>query len=229
MRNLLTTQNSKTSKGESKGYLTGILYLAPSTSVEGINTCKFASKGCKEACLYTAGRGKFSNVKNARISKTELFRDDRNYFMQSLKWSIEKVLRKAKREELTPVIRLNGTSDIEWHNILIDGKNIFDHFSDVQFYDYTKNHLRFKDNLPKNYHLTFSMSENKANNIHAINILGEKKANVAVVFKELPETYRGFKVVNGDLTDLRFLDEKNVIVGLLAKGDAKKDLSGFVK
>ena len=53
--------------------------------------------------------------------------------------------------------------------------------------------------------------------------------NVAVVFrKELPATYLGRKVINGDETDLRFLDEKNVIVGLKAKGKAKKDTSGFV-
>jgi hypothetical protein len=57
--------------------------------------------------------------------------------------------------------------------------------------------------------------------------------NVAVVFntkkgKPLPKTYYGIKVVEGDDTDLRFLDSKRVIVGLRAKGNAKKDRSGFV-
>ena len=79
---LLTTQNAKTSKGENLGYLTGILYLAPSDIVEGINLCPFASKGCKEACLYKAGRGKFSNVQKARIKKTKHFRDNLNNFIQ---------------------------------------------------------------------------------------------------------------------------------------------------
>ena len=51
--------------------------------------------------------------------------------------------------------------------------------------------------------------------------------NVAIVFNELPATYNGYKVIDGTDTDLRFLDEKGVIVGLVAKGKAKKDLSGF--
>ena len=45
----------------------------------------------------------------------------------------------------------------------------------------------------------------------------------------MPETYLGRPVFNGDESDLRFLDPKNVIVGLYAKGKAKKDTTGFVK
>jgi hypothetical protein len=52
--------------------------------------------------------------------------------------------------------------------------------------------------------------------------------NVAAVFHKVPETYLGRTVINGDETDLRFLDPKGVIVGLKAKGKAKKDTTGFV-
>jgi len=45
----------------------------------------------------------------------------------------------------------------------------------------------------------------------------------------MPETYNGLPVFNGDESDLRFLDPQGVIVGLYAKGKAKKDTSGFVK
>ena len=54
--------------------------------------------------------------------------------------------------------------------------------------------------------------------------------NVAVVFrKELPSTWNNVEVIDGDKTDLRFLDGRGKIVGLTAKGDAKKDQSGFVQ
>jgi hypothetical protein len=80
--------------------------------------------------------------------------------------------------------------------------------------------------LPENYHLTFSRKED--NDGFVENVL-ERGGNVAVVFrKELPLTWKGKKVVNGDETDLRFLDEKNVVVGLKAKGKGRKNQSGFI-
>jgi hypothetical protein len=95
------------------------------------------------------------------------------------------------------------------------GKNIFEIFPDVQFYDYTKNYLRFDKVLPSNYHLTFSRSE--TNGDKAMELLS-RGVNVAIVFDKLPETYGGFKVINADETDLRFLDEKGgVICGLKYK------------
>jgi hypothetical protein len=227
---LLSIGNAKTTKGEKKGYLTGIVYMAPANNVKGINVCKFASKGCKLACLYSAGRGKFSNVQQARIKRTELFRDNQELFMQTLKTEITKFIKKAERKGLTPVVRLNGTSDISYENILVDGKTIFEHFPTTQFYDYTKNYTRFNSaeyNRLNNYHLTFSRSDSKVNQTKSIELLGTG-VNVAMVFNNVPETHRGFKVINGDETDLRFLDSPGVIVGLTAKGDAKKDSTGFV-
>lgn len=229
IKNIFTTQNAKTSKGESLGYLTGILYLAPANLVKGLNLCKFATAGCKKSCLYTAGRGKFNNVQKARIAKTELFKNDLNLFFECLKYSIEKTIRQAKKLGLKPCIRLNGTSDIEWENILFNGKNIFEHFPDIQFYDYTKNPTRSAALLGhwKNYSVTFSRSESRMNHVQAENLL-KLGVNVAAVYRDAQKVIDNEKIINGDLHDLRFLDKKNVIVALTAKGDAKKDKSGFV-
>jgi hypothetical protein len=227
--------DTKTSKGKKFGYLTGILYLAP-YKISGRNFCPNASKGCAEACLYSAGRGKFTNVQQARINKSRYFIEHRQEFMLNLINSIEKLIRKAKRENLIPVVRLNGTSDIAWENIdAIDGLSIFQLFPAVQFYDYTKSYKRMiclkqankAINAVKNYHLTFSRSESNDYEVRMLNHY-TPNANIAVVFDKLPKKYLGRKVVNGDLSDLRFKDDKNVIVGLIAKGDAKKDYSNFV-
>ena len=83
----------------------------------------------------------------------------------------------------------------------------------------------------KNYHLTFSAADgNDADVTKAI----AQGMNVATVFglkksQPMPAEYNGRPVFNGDDSDLRFLDPKGVIVGLYAKGRAKKDTSGFVK
>lgn len=223
--------DTKTVKGNKAGYLTGILYLAPSNTVKNCNTCPYASKGCKQACLYTAGRGKFSNVKAARINKTELFRDQLDYFMQSLIVDIKVLIRKAKRENLIPVVRLNGTSDIDWENIKCKGRSIFEIFPSIQFYDYTKNYNRFETRLPPNYHLTYSLSETKLSSNKAQRLINHGH-NVAIVFKSVPQKYYQTKVIDGDKTDLRFLDistQRGFVIGLTAKGDARKDYSGFVK
>ena len=58
--------------------------------------------------------------------------------------------------------------------------------------------------------------------------------NVAVVFdtrkgQPLPTTWHGVPVIDGDQHDLRFLDNPNSVVGLRAKGPAKKDAFGFVQ
>jgi hypothetical protein len=231
-RMLLTTQNAKTSKGEDLGYLTGILYLAPSNIVEGVNLCPFASKGCRKACLFSAGRGKFKSVERARIKKTEFFRDDLNGFMQSIVYSIHKVIRQANKQGLKPCIRLNGTSDIRWETIRNkQGKNIFEMFPSIQFYDYTTDFTRTKALTGewKNYDLTFSRKESRANHVQAEKLLA-MGVNVSAVYLDVDKVLStNAKAINGDLHDLRFLDSKlGAIVALKAKGEAKKDLSGFV-
>lgn len=235
--NLKTTKllsiaaDAKTVKGQKKGYLTGILYLAPSTQAGLGDLCPKASDGCREACLFRSGRAEtFSSINQARIRKTREFMNHRQEFMRALVKDIGRLKRKAKREGLTPVVRLNGTSDISWERIKIeiDGerKTLSELFPEIQFYGYTKNYLRFTKPLPENWHLTFSRSEE--NEEKAIEVL-RKGYNVAVVFDGLPKTWKGAKVINGDETDLRFLDEAGVVVGLKAKGSfGKSDDSGFV-
>lgn len=221
---LLSFENAKTPKGEARGYLTAIMYLAPSNESGVVNTCPRASKGCKAACLYKAGRGVMRPVQTARVNRTLLYHANPDLFVKKLKEEINAAINKSKRLNMTPCIRLNGTSDIAWEETVY---NVIQSYPDVQFYDYTKRPERFETLLPANYHLTFSLSE--SNEKHARRVL-ELGGNVAVVFRnELPKTFWGYKVVNGDETDLRFLDSKGVIVGLKAKGKARKDVSGFVK
>lgn len=229
---LLSTGNPKLLKGEKKGYLSFVLHLAPA-NLSGYNTCAKATVGCKESCLNTAGRGGMfkkgdhtNAIQQARIRKTKMFFENRPEFMSQLLKDIVLGIKQAKKKGMIPAFRLNGTSDLSWEKYeILDGRNIFQMFPDVQFYDYTKVFGR-KVSTIDNYHLTFSSADGNINDV-----LKAKSTdmNIAVVFrKELPETYLGRKVINGDETDLRFLDEKNVIVGLKAKSKAKKDTSGFV-
>ena len=216
--------NAKTVKGQKDGYMTAILYLAPSNQ-SGFNTCPMASEGCKKACLYTAGHGAFNNVQQGRINKTRWFIQERNTFMEQLKKEITNHIKNATRKGFIPCIRLNGTSDISWEIF-----EIFSQFPKINFYDYTKiqkRALKFAGGeYPPNYHLTYSLNED--NYDKAMEVLA-RGGNVAVVFRnELPKTFKGYRVINGDEHDLRLLDPKNVVVGLKAKGKAKTDTSGFV-
>jgi len=238
---LLSVGNPKTLKGMKKGYNTYILHLAPHT-LSGHNTCPKATAGCSAACLNTAGRGGMfkkgeftNNIQKARIRKTELFYNDRNQFMELLVKDITLAIKQSKRMNLIPVFRLNGTSDISWEKYPVQmGKvvysNIFNAFGFVQFYDYTKVLGRKVNNI-SNYHLTFSAADG-----NDLDVLLARKAgyNIATVFGikktlPMPDSYMGLPVFNGDESDLRFLDPKQVVVGLYAKGKAKKDTSGFVK
>ena len=220
---LFTVGNTKTVKGEALGYMTFIMHLAPST-LSGWNTCPMASAGCAAACLNTAGRGRFTSIQEARIRKTAWFFNNRESFMVQLVKDIEAAVRKASREGMTPVFRLNGTSDIRWENVPVNGfRNVMEMFPALTFYDYTK--IPNRRNIPANYHLTFSRSE--SNEMDALRILANGIMNVAIVFDTLPTKWAGVKVIDGTETDLRFLDPQGVVVGLVAKGKAKKDTSGF--
>jgi len=237
---LSISADAKTIKGEKQGYLTGILYLAPHTSAGVGNLCPNASPGCIAACLNTAGRGVFSNVQAARIAKTQRFHAGRAAFLTELERDIAALVRKAERAHMIPVVRLNGTSDIPWENVPHDGApNIMARFPTVQFYDYTKSARRMAKSLlpdwPRNYHLTFSRSE--CNDAEALSTLASG-GNAAVVFATrkgdaLPIEWHGYRVIDGDTSDLRFLDAAprgiiGYVVGLYAKGKARKDTSGFV-
>ena len=230
---LSVSSDAKTVKGETLGFLTGILYLAPANTTKW-NTCSMAKTAqCDVACLYKAGRGAMNSVQTARINKTIWFFTERNSFMLQLVVDIAKIIKKAKKKGLQPLVRLNGTSDIRWETIGftdtdgIEYVNIFAAFPEVTFYDYTKDVNR-KD-LPANYDLTFSYS-----GVEGFQPYVEKallnNMRMAVVFrkeKDIPQTFMGIPVVSGDNSDVRHLDDK-VIVGLYAKGKAKLDTTGFV-
>ena len=229
--NLLSTANPKIQKGTKLGYLSFILHLAPA-DLSGHNTCPKATAGCKAACLNTAGRGgmfkKGENtnmIQKARIRKTLAFFNDREQFMADLAKDIRKGIKQATKLGLTPVFRLNGTSDLSFEKYEVEGaKNIFALFPDVQFYDYTKVLGRKVADIA-NYHLTFSAADGNDADVNKAIAQG---MNVTVVFDKIPAEYKGKPVFNADETDLRFLDPKGVVLGLKAKGRAKKDTTGFV-
>ena len=221
---LLTADNTKILKGASRGYLTFILHLAPADS-SGWEVCPKRTPGCTSGCLNTAGRGKMHYVQAGRLRKTRWYHENRAAFMDQLIWDIKASIRKAQREDAVPCFRLNGTSDIPWERVKVNGKNLFELFPDVQFYDYTKL-LNRKVAAYPNYHLTFSRAENNDRDVARAIAAG---MNVAVVFAgEFPSTYLGRPVVTADNDDLRFLDPSDVVLGLSAKGRARKDKSGFV-
>jgi hypothetical protein len=247
-RDLLTTSNPKTMKGGEYGHLTTILHLAPA-HVSGRNVCPHSSAGCRDACLNTAGRGGQGRMGNAiqvaRIRRTRLWQRDRAGFMATLVAELERHARIAKLDGLNPAARLNGTSDLPWERFPVKrGGESFPHifaaFPEIRFYDYTKWPIRLRrvDGI-ENYSLTFSLAED--NDAKAADAL-EAGVNVAVVFnlgnhprnpRPVPESYAigGVErpVIDGDKTDLRFLDPDGVIVGLRAKGRAIHDNSGFVR
>ena len=232
---LLTQGNAKILKGEKLGYITKGLHFAPA-NLSGFEVCKWRSKGCTMACLNTAGRGQMDSIQNARIAKTKLFFEKQFDFLVKLEKEIASTIKSAKKKEMTAVFRPNLTSDIAWESVFFDEERpqtIFDKFPETQFYDYTKSFMRMAQfinrnpEFPSNYHLTFSRSET---NQKLVEMVLEMGGNVAVVFRDqLPKTWKGYEVINGDENDLRFLDKQPCIVGLIEKGLAKKDETGFVQ
>jgi len=230
---LLTAGNAKIIKGEELGYLTKGIHLAPA-NLSGYETCRWRSKGCTMACLNTAGRGRMQNTQDSRIKKTKLFFEDTLAFLAKLEKEIASSIKSATKKAMTAVFRPNLTSDLEWETIENEqGQTLFQKFPDTQFYDYTKSFQRMakfinrSPDFPSNYHLTFSRSEHNQKLVEMVLQMG---GNVAVVFRDqLPKTWKGFEVINGDENDLRFRDKQGVVVGLIEKGLAKQDETGFVQ
>ena len=225
---LLSSLNSnskleKSNKVQDK-YLNVNMYMHPSST----KICPYQDIAkCKEPCLNTAGLGGvYKSIQDARKRKTDLFLNDKDTFMEYIIEDITKFVNYCDKKGKLPAVRLNGTSDIQWETIKVNGKTIFELFPTVQFYDYTKIPTRKTKHIP-NYHLTWSYSE--ANQKYA-DRFSDVEHNKAVVFntKTLPSFFKGLKVIDGDTHDMRFLDEDNVVVGLRAKGKAKTDTSGFV-
>lgn len=227
--------NAKTVKGEKYGIKTAILYLVPAMG-SGVNLCPMAQiAACDSACLFSAGRGAMNNVMLSRLRKTLFFNQYRVSFMGLLAKELKALRAKANREGFKLIVRLNGTSDIRWENIPVNGHaNIFEAFPDIQFYDYTK--IPNRRNIPANYDLTFSYSgvASYAPYVRQAIANGER---IAVVFRNRAivesmlvngESFMGLPVVDGDDSDIRHRDPKGAIVALYAKGKARRDQSGFV-
>jgi hypothetical protein len=223
--------NAKTAKNELKSF---ILYLAPfNLNSFGINICPKASEGCKMSCLFSAGRGSFSSVMNARIRKTDFYLSDRKGFCTMLFSELSEISRKAVKGGYKVAIRLNGTSDLDFFAIVKNqiGKDLLS-LDNLIYYDYSKligKVLKYQNEMKAGkYFLTFSRSENNWSEcLQALNL----GVNVAVVFdrkKPLPATFEGYQVIDGDLSDIEMLSNSGVILGLKAKGKAIKDTTGFV-
>jgi hypothetical protein len=228
-RTILGESSAKTIKGEKIGYLTGIVYLVPDAKL-----CPFAiMAGCFDGCLKSAGRGAFNSVQKARAEKTEFFKTNQRAFMLSLCADVWSLARKADRLALIPLVRPNGTSDIPFENILIDGKTIFQMFPLVQWYDYTKHPSRnLIGKTAGNYDLTYSFSAITPKPISIKGLMNPANRRAAVVFKsqiEIPATFRGWQVIDGDDSDVRHIEPAGVVVALYAKGKAKKEQNGFVQ
>ena len=230
-KTLLGTASTKTVKGEKLGFLTAILYLTPDE-----NLCPLARlAGCMEGCLYSSGRGAFNSVQKARKAKTDFWYNNQRAFLLSLCADIWRLhYTSARNNDQKLLVRLNGTSDIAWENYIIaKDQTIFQLFPDVQFYDYTKHPSRnLEGKTSGNYDLTFSFSSITPKPISIKGLTNPNNSRVAVVFQkkeDIPSTFRTWNVVDGDDTDVRHIEPKNVVVALYAKGKAKKDQSGFVQ
>lgn len=258
MKLLNIDANAKTVKGQKIGFMTAVLYLAP-FKMSGFNVCPMAEvAGCWKGCLNTAGRGGISKgskrfrtpvglvpdntIQRCRIKRTKMWAEDRDTFWIQLRKEITAFIKRAERKGLTPVVRLNGTSDIQWERFspYYPGgiaHTIFEMFPDVQFYDYTKIYKRCTSELPDNYHLSLSYSEanekyaaicRDMHRDHGVNLIKVYRDKLAVQNARTFYEEARANVIDGDANDLRFLDKPNSIVILKAKGSARKDQSGFV-
>lgn len=236
-----TGRHPKTDKNLKVNVLTAIMHLAPADS-SGYEVCPMRSAGCTASCLNYAGF-QYAKKQAARIARTKFFFEDRATFMERLCREIRALERRAKKLSMRAGIRLNGTSDITWESVgcFYDNgfanthRNVMSAFPNVCFYDYTKRVNR--KNLPSNYRLTFSRSEE---NDSVVRAALDNGMNVAMVFRgpDLPAAWYpgGFlagqdalRVIDGDEHDFRYDDPAGVVVGLRAKGvKARKDTSGFV-
>ncbi len=230
--------DAKTGKGAAVGVLTGIVYLAPGTLAGVGNLCVHASHGCAFACLFTSGRaGIFEPVNVARVRRTRFLHADRAAFLDVLRGEIRGLIRRAARLGMRPAVRLNGTSDLPWETL---APSLFTEFPKIRFYDYTKSPRRAiafaKGELPKNYHLTFSLSESNGPTAALVASAG---CNVAAVVdghragQALEIAGQSFATFDADRHDVRFMDKpakdgRGRVGVLKAKGLARKDVSGFV-
>ncbi len=219
------SSNAKTAKNQRP---TKILYLHPS-KIEGREMCPFASKGCRMACLNTAGRGAMASVQKARIERTKKYVLHREDFFNQLYNEIQSFSKYYVNKGKEVAIRLNGTSDQPLVETMFKQVRRFNY--NIVFYDYTKNYKKAGTRYDidgNRYVVTFSYSEKEGAESQALEVL-KGGGLVAVVFDKLPDTWNGYPVLDGDERDDLMVDiEGPAVIGLKAKGQAKNDTSGFV-
>ena len=230
----LLSVNPKVEKGIDFDYLTNIFHGAPSFA-SLYNSCASASLGCGLNCLNESGHGQkhmmhenVHSVHVARVTRTMIWFRFRDQFKAKMQREIRALVRKAKRMNLVPVVRPNGTTDFNFESLWPE---LFTDNTDVTFYDYSKNPNRDVSHIP-NYSLSFSVSET---NLDTAKTELQRGLNVVMVLRlkrndPKPDYVLGYPTINGDIHDLRFLDDntKPHVVCLFAKGHAYNDKTGFV-
>lgn len=216
--------SAKIVKGEKEGVDTLILYLAAAENA-GVDVCPNANV-CKLLCLVSSGRALMEKgrdfekqrIATARIIKTwiQVFRPDvANAWLQLEIDSKAKAAKKAGRKF---AVRLNGTSDLDFQDIIRANPG-------TAFYDYTKRPLSEIQRFD-NYNLTVSFAslqpwrvENYRKAINqGLNI------SVAVDAKDFDAALRLPYAFDADRDDLRHLDPEK---GKLALLKVKRVASSF--
>ena len=225
---LLNTSNGNTKIAKSAKSKLGTdnVRIASLSMMPNIHLCPSQEiAGCKEACLVSAGRGRFDNVAQGRQRKTDWFLGDRDGFVVQLRKEMTSFVKTCERQSVKAVFRLNTISDIQWEKLI----DIGDEFSSAFLYDYTKLAGRL-GKTPDNYKLMFSFSNaSKYRNQLRLAMRSHADTPIAVVFDcEIPDTFLGRPVIFGDDSDIVNVQSGRVIIALKAKGQAKNDATGFV-
>lgn len=229
-RRFFSCDNPKAIKARKLGWMNAINYMAPHRSANVGDLCGNASPGCINICLgkESGAAALYPAVMQSRIRKAQWFMRDRKAYVAEMLKHIDNARNQARKAKLALCVRLNGATDLAWEGLT---PQAFACNPDIQFVDYTKSVKRAlahaAGKMPANYHLTFSRSETNEADCKLVLAAG---GNVAVVSSlPMPEKYLGYAVIDGDESDLRHLDPRNVVVWLTPKGNkAKKDKSGFV-
>lgn len=252
---LLTGESVKIIKSNKthRSWLTAVQYFAPGTAADQWlkkngqkpfvgDLCPRKTRGCfgeeGENCIFSTGQLALPYAQLAMINRTLFYKKHPDLYMELLYHELEIWKNRAKKAKRKLAMRLNGTSDIRWEKLY---PQIFRDHPDVMFYDYTKVWERLLGKwgapppvMPRNYHLTFSRSEENDDAIERL-LKERHDVNVAMVFETrpkigsapaqpLPKVAFGRTVYDGDKHDLRFLDPPGVIVGLRAKGKLRREV-----
>lgn len=214
---LITASEDNAKLAKNTGVVSGALFMAPAAEgPEHRAACPQSSRGCRAICLIKSGR--MPMVSGARMRRSATFNDNRKLFDQMLIADLTKLQAEADAAGVQAVFRPNGTSDYRWERIPVDGVTMMERFPRMQFMDYTK--IPGRHDLPPNYYLNFSLSEN---NDEAAEFEFQCGRNVTIILalkkgQPMPESICGRPVWDGDMNDLRFKDPAGHWVGLRVKG-----------